>query len=924
MNFSRGYFLFNIPGKIFLIFLLVFLYTNRVSAQFTLQEEKSIDLIVLLDRSGSMLANDPNGLAIPAVQIMISELSFLKGKSRILIIPFGTTLDYIPFKQKTKDGFFSNDYSKISDAVKSFAKLKPVQNLTYTYLEAALIKAKQKFIREANPESEKHIVIITDGVPMPPPDGKYKDMGDQERLKKSSLTILNLAKSFNQYNIITTFIGLFKENSSDYDLALQFVEDYKNRTLTRFVEIDTADKIIETVLSLFPKNEKIIDLYENVWNKNFLFPDKLRIREIQAYILMGENQVKSMNLKKVFDTSEILRDKSGNIAFITGNSRSSNLLIPSSLPFSPKIYIKGRTDLRIELQIKPYRENYSSGDNIKFRLKVVDEQNSQEIKYEKVFCDFMAPGITAPIYFEGDSASFMIPDNIDKTYAKIDLKIIISEGIKLNKTMYWKISKPIENTFVVHPTLVEIDFMELGNNLSETFNLERKFKLSLAKPSLKKITPEIKFEFDDGFLSSDWFTGKIRIKPILPSISSKPQSVELPEIRIQVPKMLDPYFENKKYTGNVIIYADGVSDLYIPFSYNFIRPAWEMQYQYINTETSDVFDEERIRYLNFFNIYFNKISIGLNHDSGYPQNVIVAVDSNLKIKNKPVEKSILKLIGDTETEFEIGPGESYGFKVDVNRNVNALENGFYDGNILVKGERLPSIKIPFALLFYNRLYFWIILAVPFVFVVIFLLRNRLRWDSITQLSTVNRIDLPCRITSNPSASGTNRLVLASNGINKEDIEFSIDQDGIVFINNYPGRNDVYIDRFGERISVSGSEIVEEQDQITLYNRNGQYVRCRVRGLPVEGQKNELRCNISSNLQELTPTFGQRFIRQITLPILLIFIADYFIGSFPNELIESTLALVFYTAILLFILSFQRVGIILLTIFIVMLGLTGIF
>lgn len=925
MKSSKTYSQFSIQGIIVLIFFWICLLVNTASAQFNSQQEKGIDLIVLLDRSGSMKINDEDELAVPAVKAILQEMSFLQGKNRVLIIPFGTNISFIPKKEKVNDGDFSNEFEKVSQGLDQFNQLNPVQVGAYTDLEMALIKAKQKFITTSSSESQKHIIIITDGLPYPGPDGRYNKLLPNERIKKSRDNILKLVSGFPQKQIQLTIFGLFKKSEKDYNQAIDYINKIQSLCNSNFIEIENSEEIVSSVIQFFPKSEDIIELYSGEWEKNIHISKLYRIQEFQAYIVMGRNQVKKFKLETQYGSIKTVIDKRKNIAFVSFRSDESEINLPKKLGFTPKIFVKGRTRLKINLLIEPLRNTYSALDNVKYKLSVIDTDSDDKISFTDIKANFKSPGYSKPIYFQGesDSAQFTIPEDAANTTAVLNFDVSLDPNVKISKKLYWPIKEIIEGDFIIEPELPIINFGELGNQRSSTVSL-KKHRLKMSSTNLKTIRPQIKFEFDEGLFADDWFPTKYN----LPRIKPSSKGIQLPDISIIVPSVLEPEFENKKYTGSMIVSAKNVSELIVPFSFVFKRPHWSMDYKFINNETGVDNEKKPVRFLNLFNLLFKDMSINFSHNSGYEQSVSALLDSSLQINGNYMETSRLKLAADSPGKINIFPDQSGSYKFKIEQTTDDLPNGYYKSQIVVSGDRLPAITIPLSFLIYKRYLPFLFFAVIILGIFIYLVRNKAKWQTLLDINRRTELRLPCQLTSDLSNTTNEWFRIADKDIRVRDIEFTMDQDGYPRLINNSGRNDVTIIRYGERIQVSGSEEIEEQDQIEILNRGGKRLACTINNIENDDINNpnsiRLNCTFSNNLADRMPTFWARILWQIIIPLILILIADFFIGSFSNISKEVLLASSFYLAIFSYMFSLRKPGNVLMVIFLLSLIVTSIF
>ncbi|MDZ7721651.1 MAG: vWA domain-containing protein [candidate division KSB1 bacterium] len=741
--------------KLFLIVVLVFL--NTATAQFTQQQdEKGMDLIILLDRSGSMPVSDEDGLAVAAVKAVASQMAFLQGRNRLLLLPFGTQVHYVPQKQDAQEGYFTNDFKGFMEELDEFQKRYPLKG-GYTDLEMAMLKAREIFETQSSNDQTKHVIVITDGMPIPDFE-RYPSLSSDQMKKKSRDNILKIAKLYSRRRIRMTLFGLFsKEKPNDKLLATAYMNKIKNQCGGSFVEVESASDIISNVLEFFPEPPDILDLYQDPWNKSISIPQEFAIQESQVYIVMGRNQVRQFPDLNITGNPTTVYDNNGNIAFIAVRTRDQQILKPSKLPFTPDIFIKGRTRLEPALNITPRREEYAAGDRIKFVAELIDPDTQESVPVQRISGDFISPEYSSRIYFDSDSAEFTIPDEAENSTAKLRLDYFLSDHISLTQMLYWPIASVHYNRFMIDPELTFINFGELGNRLETTYNLSQ-YKLTLAEPNLRRIEPKVEFMFDEGLLASDWFPQDYKLPAINRSRGEQIRSVPLKDISISVPNYLPPEFKDKKYTGMLRFYADNVEELLIPFSLIFNRPDWDLPYQYKNERTDDIVNENNLLFINFFNNIFRskKLFLPLRHNSAYAQAVSVRVDSTLSHGDEYIETKKLSLTGDPENDLELEAGKTSQYTLRLNRN-GKIPSQTYEAQIRLTGARLPAVTIPvnisvagsFASL-RNPAFYLVILL--FLVLVVLVIRQK-KQNAIHTFKNQNSMTLPVKVTSDTQKRG---------------------------------------------------------------------------------------------------------------------------------------------------------------------------
>ncbi|RMG28241.1 MAG: VWA domain-containing protein, partial [Methanobacteriota archaeon] len=54
------------------------------------QQIQPIDMVILLDRSGSMINTDPDGITAPAAAFIVEQLMLANPENRVAVVPFAS------------------------------------------------------------------------------------------------------------------------------------------------------------------------------------------------------------------------------------------------------------------------------------------------------------------------------------------------------------------------------------------------------------------------------------------------------------------------------------------------------------------------------------------------------------------------------------------------------------------------------------------------------------------------------------------------------------------------------------------------------------------------------------------------------------------------------------------------------------------
>lgn len=148
---------------------IVILAPNQVAAEN--ETPRHIALYIIIDSSGSMSTNDPNGLRWTAVRLLVN---LLNDGDEVAIISFNdaplaftsTTNDYGPLIRIGRDA----DKDTILIDLLEFEKNNPPSGATNMY---QAFNSVEPLVRQARSDSQPYIIFLTDGVPT---DGRSSDL----------------------------------------------------------------------------------------------------------------------------------------------------------------------------------------------------------------------------------------------------------------------------------------------------------------------------------------------------------------------------------------------------------------------------------------------------------------------------------------------------------------------------------------------------------------------------------------------------------------------------------------------------------------------------------------------------------------------------------------------------------------------------
>ena len=208
-----------------ILFVVLSIVANQVIAQ-EIVLQKSSDIRIIIDISGSMKKNDPKNLRLPAVE-MLSKL--LPGGSKAGIWTFGEFVNML-VKHREVDESWKREAKAKSSGISSLGQ--------YTNIGEALEKASYDKGYLATDQYQTHVILMTDGMV---DIDREQSVNEQER----SRIINEILPSYQQSGFIIHTISL----SDKADKKL--MDKLAIATGGQSVVAETADELMEIFLQIF-------------------------------------------------------------------------------------------------------------------------------------------------------------------------------------------------------------------------------------------------------------------------------------------------------------------------------------------------------------------------------------------------------------------------------------------------------------------------------------------------------------------------------------------------------------------------------------------------------------------------------------------------------------------------------------------------
>lgn len=275
---------------VFFSFLLILVLPNSGQAQG--EDASAIDMVIVLDRSGSMNNTDPQDLSVPAASFVLEQLALANDQNRAAVVPFGDEAQILGLEGAEIAGALSGNLFGLIEMLRAsrnsgafqFKENSPddpqqlhnlltsqmrVDGSKDTELGKALDLAGS--ILEGS-QQRKIIVLISDGAPWP-------NFSDATRQKEVAALVGGPAsktseflKKFAQHILATTVKSLADRNISVYPVAflkregvdsglIAYLEDIKEMTTgDREIISATSADLVEKLIDFVPSTSEHIQL----------------------------------------------------------------------------------------------------------------------------------------------------------------------------------------------------------------------------------------------------------------------------------------------------------------------------------------------------------------------------------------------------------------------------------------------------------------------------------------------------------------------------------------------------------------------------------------------------------------------------------------------------------------------------------------
>ncbi|MBF0231613.1 MAG: VWA domain-containing protein [Desulfamplus sp.] len=271
---------------------LLILMPFDVNAQANSQE-KLIDMVILMDRSSSMIKNDPQGLTIPAASYVLEQISMMNEANRAAIIPFADTV-YILGQEKQDigkalsmniPGLIEMLMASVSDGDFSFTLFdrsnKPDLQLlreqmkvyTYTEMDMALNLA-AKILANSKTNRRKMILLISDGQPWPDANNSQRTRELKAILGNGYTPNSEGQKLYEKHILRKTVPFLSSQNISVYPVAvvdkvghetnlityLKMIKEMTTGDRDQIIVEATSSNLIDKLTSYIPAGDSYLQL----------------------------------------------------------------------------------------------------------------------------------------------------------------------------------------------------------------------------------------------------------------------------------------------------------------------------------------------------------------------------------------------------------------------------------------------------------------------------------------------------------------------------------------------------------------------------------------------------------------------------------------------------------------------------------------
>lgn len=299
-----------------ILFFLLILFCFFPFTKFAIAS-KPIDMVILLDRSGSMRSTDPEGLSISAASFVVDQLSLTNENNRVAIVTFSSQVYILGQKKIDPSKALSSNFAGICEMLSAgiskegafhFRELSPddpnrfykllkkqLQIGGYTELGMALELA-GKILSNSDKDRKKMILLISDGKPEP-------NIHDQKRLvqliKVVGQTLIKRIKK----RFLTKDIRRLDEIYADYVLK-EIIPSLANQRIEIYpVAFHKRGETPEALVDYLKKIKKITTGDENI----IIADSQNLIPKLVGFIPSGINHVQIGYFSNFIENSPSIR-----------------------------------------------------------------------------------------------------------------------------------------------------------------------------------------------------------------------------------------------------------------------------------------------------------------------------------------------------------------------------------------------------------------------------------------------------------------------------------------------------------------------------------------------------------------------------------------------------------------------------------------
>lgn len=251
---------------LFFIFQLIQLYLSCIAVEKAqaqiVKEREAIDMVIVMDRSGSMKNRDPEGLSIPSAAFILDQLSLMNEQNNAAVITFNNDASILGQNNNTPKSALTNNISGLIEMLEAGQSQgnftfnenipeEPVKFLEllrsqlnekgYTELDEAL-KLAEVILESGNANKRKIILLISDGVPEvyhnDPQNidsfGVFADIKLLNRIKKQvnlGRDLQQLNQMYSQYILENTAVQLRDKNITILPIAFLPLDQHDKEAL---------------------------------------------------------------------------------------------------------------------------------------------------------------------------------------------------------------------------------------------------------------------------------------------------------------------------------------------------------------------------------------------------------------------------------------------------------------------------------------------------------------------------------------------------------------------------------------------------------------------------------------------------------------------------------------------------------------------